>query len=186
MHAHSRRGFLAQTLGASWLGASLMEKAVLRAAQVRAESRSSPQPILFDIEKLADGIYAALARPQPQVNCNAVIFENADDILIVDAHSKSSAVAASGRADPQADYVEAGTLRREYAFSLGPHPGQSYLPENRSPRRHRFQHHHSQPHCGARRHAVQSGGGTGVRISRWLSQEAGVRQDSRKRSSITS
>jgi len=94
MHSPSRRGFLAQTLGASWLGASLMEKAVLRAAQVRAESRSSPQPTLFDIEKLADGIYAALARPQPQVNCNAVIFENADDILIVDAHSKSSAVAA--------------------------------------------------------------------------------------------
>jgi glyoxylase-like metal-dependent hydrolase (beta-lactamase superfamily II) len=94
MHTPSRRGFLAQTLGASWLGASLMEKAVLRAAQVRAEARSSPQPTLFDIEKLADGIYAALARPQPQVNCNAVIFENANDILIVDAHSKSSAVAA--------------------------------------------------------------------------------------------
>jgi glyoxylase-like metal-dependent hydrolase (beta-lactamase superfamily II) len=71
-----------------------MEKAVLRAAQVRAEARSGPQPTLFDIEKLADGIYAALARPQPQVNCNAVIFENANDILIVDAHSKSSAVAA--------------------------------------------------------------------------------------------
>lgn len=94
MHAPSRRDFLAQTLGASWLGASVMEKAVLRAAQVRAESQSAPQPTLFDIEKLADGIYAALARPQPQVNCNAVIFENANDVLIVDAHSKSSAVAA--------------------------------------------------------------------------------------------
>lgn len=94
MHAPSRRGFLAQTLGASWLGASLMERALFLAAQVRAEAQSAPQPILFDIEKMADGVYAALARPQPQVNCNAVIFENANDILIVDAHSKSSAVAA--------------------------------------------------------------------------------------------
>lgn len=94
MHAPSRRGFLAQTLGASWLGASLMERAMLVAAQARAEAQSAPQPTLFDIEKMADGVYAALARPQPQVNCNAVIFENANDILIVDAHSKSSAVAA--------------------------------------------------------------------------------------------
>jgi glyoxylase-like metal-dependent hydrolase (beta-lactamase superfamily II) len=94
MYIHSRRGFLARTLGASWLGASLMEQAVLRAAQVRAEAHSAPQPTLFDIEKVADGVYAALARPQPQVNCNAVIFENANDVLIVDAHSKSSAVTA--------------------------------------------------------------------------------------------
>jgi cyclase len=94
MHAPSRRSFLAQTLGASWLGASVMEKALLLAAQVRAEAQSAPQPILFDIEKLADGVYAALAHPQAQINCNAVIFENANDLLIVDAHSKSSAVAA--------------------------------------------------------------------------------------------
>ena len=94
MLTHSRRGFLARTLGASWLGASLMEQAVLRAAQVRAEAQSAPQSTLFDIEKMADGVYAALSRPQPQVNCNAVIFENANDILIVDSHSKSSAVVA--------------------------------------------------------------------------------------------
>src|SRR5208283_5223850 len=30
--SHSRRGFLARTLGAGWLGASLMERAALRAA----------------------------------------------------------------------------------------------------------------------------------------------------------
>ena len=94
MHSPSRRGFLAQTLGGSWLGASVMEKALFFAAQVRAEAQSAPQPVLFDIEKLADGVYAALAHPQAQINCNAVIFENASDLLIVDAHSKSSAVAA--------------------------------------------------------------------------------------------
>jgi cyclase len=94
MHVHSRRGFLARTLGASWAAASLIEQSVLRAAQARAQARASSQPILFDLEKMAEGVYAALAKPQALLNCNAVIFENAADILIVDAHSKSSAVAA--------------------------------------------------------------------------------------------
>ena len=94
MHVHSRRGFLAQTLGASWFAASLMEKAVLRAAQARADAQAGPQPILFDLEKMADGVYAALARPQALINSNAVIFENAADVLIVDTHARPSAVAA--------------------------------------------------------------------------------------------
>jgi glyoxylase-like metal-dependent hydrolase (beta-lactamase superfamily II) len=94
MGVATRRGFLARTLGAAWAGASLMEQAVMRAAQARAEAKSAPHPTLFDIVRIADGAWAALARPQPQVNCNAVIFENAGDILIVDAHSKPSAVAA--------------------------------------------------------------------------------------------
>ena len=51
-------------------------------------------PRLFDIEKIADGVYAAVARPTMPLNCNAAIFEQSADILIVDAHSKPSAVAA--------------------------------------------------------------------------------------------
>lgn len=93
MHAHSRRGFLARTLGAGWLGASLMEKAVLRAAQARAQAPAAASR-LFDIDKVADGVYAAVARPAAQINCNAAIFENAKDVLIVDTHSKPSAAAA--------------------------------------------------------------------------------------------
>jgi cyclase len=93
MQVHSRRGFLASTLGAAWLGASMLERATLRAAQARAQSRA-PLPTLFDIEKVADGVYAAIAHGRAIINCNAVIFENSNDLLIVDAHAAPSAVYA--------------------------------------------------------------------------------------------
>jgi glyoxylase-like metal-dependent hydrolase (beta-lactamase superfamily II) len=93
VHLHSRRGFLSRTLGASWTGASLLEQAVFRATAARAQAATAPAS-LFDIEKVADGIYAAIARPAALINCNAAIFENANDLLIVDTHSKGSAVAA--------------------------------------------------------------------------------------------
>jgi glyoxylase-like metal-dependent hydrolase (beta-lactamase superfamily II) len=66
----------------------------LVAAQARAQAQSSPQPVLFNLERVADGVYAAIARPQALLNSNAAIFENANDLLIVDAHSKPSAAAA--------------------------------------------------------------------------------------------
>ncbi len=93
MHSHSRRGFLARTLSASWLGASLLEQAVLRAAHAQAPPAAA-RPALFDIEKVAEGVYAAVARPSALINCNAAIFENANDLMIVDTHSKPSAVVA--------------------------------------------------------------------------------------------
>lgn len=89
----SRRGFLRRTLGVTWSGASLLEQAVFRATQARAQSQS-PQPKLFDLHKLADGIYMAVAKPVTVLNCNAVIFEQANDLLVVDTHSKPSAVNA--------------------------------------------------------------------------------------------
>ena len=93
MHAHSRRGFLRDILGPAWVGAAVLEQAVFRAAQARAQAPSAPAG-LFQIEKVADGIYAAIARPAALVNCNAAIFENAADVLVVDTHSKGSAAAA--------------------------------------------------------------------------------------------
>ena len=50
--------------------------------------------MLFDIQKVGAHTYAAIARPQALLNANAAIFENADGLLIVDAHSKPSAAAA--------------------------------------------------------------------------------------------
>jgi len=91
VHVHSRRGFLARTLGAAWFGASLLERATLRAAQARAQSKAR-LPTLFDIEKVADGVYAAIARGRAILNCNAVVIENSKDLLIVDAHAAPSAV----------------------------------------------------------------------------------------------
>ncbi len=92
MQTHSRRGFLKATLGVCWTGAALLEQSVLRAAQARAQSRTASE-VLFDIEKIAEGVFAAQSRRQAITNCNAAIFVNARDIMIVDTHSKPSAVA---------------------------------------------------------------------------------------------
>jgi glyoxylase-like metal-dependent hydrolase (beta-lactamase superfamily II) len=72
----------------------MLEQAFLRAAQARAQAQVSPQGDLFDIQRVADEAYAAMARPQAILNSNAAIFERAEDLLIVDAHSKPSAAAA--------------------------------------------------------------------------------------------
>ncbi|MGA3027489.1 MAG: MBL fold metallo-hydrolase [Bryobacteraceae bacterium] len=93
MHAHSRRGFLTQTLGGGFLGASLLEQAFFRATLARAQAPLAPSDV-FEIEKVAEGVYAAVARGAAITNCNAAIFENASDLLVVDTHSKPSAVAA--------------------------------------------------------------------------------------------
>src|SRR5262249_32836882 len=42
----------------------------------------------------ADGVYAAVAKAQVLTNCNAAIFVNSRDVVVVDAHSKPSAAAA--------------------------------------------------------------------------------------------
>jgi cyclase len=89
----TRRGFLKTALGTCWTGAALLEQSVFRATQARAQA-SPDLPSLFDIQKIAAGVYAAIARPAAILNCNAAIFENSDDLLIVDTHSKPSAVIA--------------------------------------------------------------------------------------------
>jgi cyclase len=93
LHSHSRRGFLARVLGGAWTGASLLERAAWIAVRARAQSKE-PLPVLFDIEKVAGGVYAAVARGRALINSNAAIFENEKDLLIVDAHSAPSAVFA--------------------------------------------------------------------------------------------
>ena len=45
----------------------------------------------FDIKKVADGVWAAIASPAYKVNCNTAIIENADGVMVVDTHSKPSA-----------------------------------------------------------------------------------------------
>lgn len=93
MPSFSRRGFLRRTLGASWTTAALLDQALFRAAAARAQSTGARSG-LFDIHKAADGVYLAQARPAVLLNCNAAIFENSRDLLIVDTHSKPSAVAS--------------------------------------------------------------------------------------------
>src|SRR6516162_2571335 len=49
---------------------------------------------LFDIKPVADGVYAAIAKPTYKVNCNAAIIVLDDVVLVVDTHSKPSAARA--------------------------------------------------------------------------------------------
>lgn len=91
-HAHSRRDFFHRAFGGILAGASVLETAFLRAGWARAQAPAASTN-LFTIDKVADGIYAALARPQIMTNCNAAVFVNSRDVLVVDAHSKPSAAA---------------------------------------------------------------------------------------------
>jgi cyclase len=86
-----RRGFLRNTLGAYWSGAALLEQSIFRAAQARAQANPG-LPKLFQIKKVAEGIYAAIGQPSTLINSNSAIFEMSDGLLIVDTHSKPSAV----------------------------------------------------------------------------------------------
>jgi len=91
----TRRGFLSRLAGPAWAGYAVMDQAFFRAARARAQSKAPVAlPKLFDLHKAAEGVYLAQARPQTMVNCNAVVIENAADLMIVDAHSKPSAAAS--------------------------------------------------------------------------------------------
>src|ERR1700719_1721483 len=92
-HTHSRRDFFSTACGGVLAGASILEEAFLRATWARAQAPAASTN-LFRIEKVADGVYAALARPQVLTNCNAAIFVNSQDVLVVDAHSRPSAAAS--------------------------------------------------------------------------------------------
>jgi cyclase len=49
---------------------------------------------LFDMKPVANGVYAAIAKPAFRVNCNAAIILLDDGVLVVDTHSKPSAARA--------------------------------------------------------------------------------------------
>jgi glyoxylase-like metal-dependent hydrolase (beta-lactamase superfamily II) len=49
---------------------------------------------LFDLQPVVPGVWAAIARPQYKINCNAAIVELDDGLLVVDTHSKPSAARA--------------------------------------------------------------------------------------------
>lgn len=89
---HSRRDFFRAFIGSALGGASLLELAYHRAAWARGLAPTS-ETQLFDIQKVTEGVYFAVARAQAVINCNAAIFVNSSDVLVVDTHSKPSAAA---------------------------------------------------------------------------------------------
>jgi cyclase len=92
-HGHTRRDFFRRSFASVLAGASVFEEAFLRAGWARAQAQTASAN-LFTIEKVAEGVFAALAKPQALTNCNAAIFILDRDVLVVDAHSKPSAAAA--------------------------------------------------------------------------------------------
>lgn len=91
-HSHNRRSFFRQSFGGILAGASVFEEAFFRASWARAQAPAA-NANLFTIEKVAEGVYAALAKPAALTNSNAAIFVLSRDVLVVDAHSKPSAAA---------------------------------------------------------------------------------------------
>jgi glyoxylase-like metal-dependent hydrolase (beta-lactamase superfamily II) len=49
---------------------------------------------LFDLEKVADGVYAALAKARTPINCNAAVVVYDEGVLVVDTHSRPSSAQA--------------------------------------------------------------------------------------------
>lgn len=93
-HNHaSRRDFFSMLTDGVLAGASILEIAHHRAAWARGMAPTAGNQ-LFDIQRIADGVYFARARAQAEINSNSAIFVNSRDVLVVDAHSKPSAAAA--------------------------------------------------------------------------------------------
>lgn len=49
---------------------------------------------LFEMKPVVEGVYAAIAKPQYKLNCNAAVILLDDGVLVVDTHSKPSAARA--------------------------------------------------------------------------------------------
>ena len=63
-------------------------------ALVLLAGRPSAAEDLFDLQKVADGVYAALAKPRTPINCNAAVIVYDEGVLVVDTHSRPSSARA--------------------------------------------------------------------------------------------
>jgi cyclase len=95
-HSVSRRQVLAG-LGAAGLASAFAPPplaAALKPVSFAAQAAKSSPNSLFNITRVTDGVYAAVAKPQAFLNCNAAVIVNSDHALVVDTHSKPSAARA--------------------------------------------------------------------------------------------
>src|SRR5213596_1933044 len=63
-------------------------------AVIAAPPAATAAEELFQLIKIVDGVYAAVAKPAYKVNCNALVVLLDDGVLVVDTHSKPSAARA--------------------------------------------------------------------------------------------
>ena len=95
-HSHISRREVLMGLGATGVATALPQLSLSSLLQPApsANPQNSPSGALFRVERVTDGVYAAIARPAAMINCNAAIFVTADHVLVVDSHSKPSAARA--------------------------------------------------------------------------------------------
>ncbi len=61
---------------------------------VMAGASSLSAEDLFDLQKVADGVYAAIAKPRSPINCNGAVIVYDEGVLVVDTHSRPSSARA--------------------------------------------------------------------------------------------
>src|SRR5260221_8723785 len=71
-----------------------MRKALVLAAALLFTLGAASAEDLFDLQRVADGVYAALAKPRTPINCNAAVVVYDEGVLVVDTHSRPSSAAA--------------------------------------------------------------------------------------------
>lgn len=64
--------------------------ALALAGLLGSSSAFAAEEPLFDLQKVAEGVYAAIARPRTPINCNAAVIAYEDGVLVVDTHSRPS------------------------------------------------------------------------------------------------
>ena len=69
-------------------------RAVGAAAIVALTTTGAGAQELFTFEKVADGVYAALAKPRNPINCNAAVIVYDEGVVVVDTHSRPSSAKA--------------------------------------------------------------------------------------------
>src|SRR6266511_1224178 len=78
----------------NWLrDRSVALNALVIALLARAPAPAAEGP-LFDLQPVAEGVYAAIARPSTPINCNAAVIPYEDGVLVVDTHSRPSSARA--------------------------------------------------------------------------------------------
>ncbi len=57
-------------------------------------AHSAPAEDLFELQKVAEGVYGAMAKSSTPINCNAAVVVYDEGVLVVDTHSRPSSAAA--------------------------------------------------------------------------------------------
>jgi cyclase len=93
-HFHASRRQILMGLGTTGL-ATVLRVSLADLIRLAPEAMAlEKSPSLFHIQRVSEGVYAAIARPAAMINCNAAVIVTSDNVVVVDSHSKPSAARA--------------------------------------------------------------------------------------------